>query len=278
MYAPRESSSHPLSDPHLVRHVSAVRFLKFSPFLGAALLLYAGAADAAPRAIGGGTTATRSRAVGRPHDGHLEHAMRITSDRALTFKYGSPDEERWGTEELVGMVQRAASRVRRVHPGSVMSVGDLSRREGGRMRPHLSHRNGRDVDLGFYLRRGDEPARAQRFIRIRRSGTGGSYTFDDARNWALVTAMLTDERAEVEAILVAEHLERRLLAEARRQRTPGFLYERARLLMYQPRRGGKHDDHFHVRIRCPADDVPTCVDTAALSETPVRSIARRSPI
>lgn len=204
--------------------------------------------------------------------------MRITRDRALTFKYGSPEAERWGTEELVGMVQRAAERVRRVHPRSVMSVGDLSRREGGRMRPHLSHRNGRDVDLGFYLRRGEAPARADRFVRIRRSGTGNGYTFDDARNWALVTAMLTDERAEVEAILVAEHLERRLLAEARRQGAPDFLYQRARLVMYQPRRGGKHDDHFHVRIRCPADDLPTCIDTAVLDDTPIRSIAQRSPI
>lgn len=183
--------------------------------------------------------------------------MRITADRHLYFKYGSAAGERWGTEELVGLIQRSAASVR----GAKLTVGDLSNREGGRMRPHIAHRNGRDVDLGFYLTRGDTPVQARRFIRARADGTAGRYWFDDARNWQLVESMLTDPNAEVEAILVAAHLERRLLAEARRTRAPRWLYERARLVMYQPRVGGRHDDHFHVRIHCPADDRPACIDT-----------------
>ena len=239
-------------------HVPTVRSVLLVFLLGVSGFFLASAVGATPRAAeSGGHRTTRSRAVGSPTDGHLEQGMRITSDRHLYFKYGSAADERWGTEELVGLIQRSAARV----AGAKLTVGDLSEREGGRMRPHLAHRNGRDVDLGFYLSRGASPVEAQRFIRVRADGSAGRYRFDDARNWQLVESMLTDSTAEVEAILVATHLERRLLAEARRQRSPRWVYERARLVMYQPRVGGRHDDHFHVRIHCPADDRPACIDT-----------------
>ena len=235
-----------------------MRSLPLVFLLGACGFLLAGAAGAAPRAAGGSSArGTPSRAIGSPSDGRLENALRITTDRHLYFKYGSAADERWGTEELVGLIQRSAARVR----DAKLTVGDLSNREGGRMRPHLAHRNGRDVDLGFYFTRGQTPVEARRFVRVRADGTAYRYRFDDARNWQLVESMLTDSNAEVEAILVATHIERRLLAEARRQRAPRWLYDRARLVMYQPRVGGRHDDHFHVRIHCPEDDRPECIDT-----------------
>ena len=41
------------------------------------------------------------------------------------------------------------------HPGTKrLPVGDLSRRRGGFFPPHVSHQNGRDADIGFYLRKG----------------------------------------------------------------------------------------------------------------------------
>ena len=162
---------------------------------------------------------SRSRAIGSATDGRLENAMFMRETRDLYFKHGSPEDERWGTEELVGMLRRSAEAVSRRLPGARLTVGDLSREHGGPMRPHLSHANGRDVDLGFYLTDRDGEAKsARRFVRVRHNGRGfGGTRFDDRRNWKLVESMLSDSRAEVEAILVASHLERRLLAEARRQ-------------------------------------------------------------
>ncbi|MCB9621824.1 MAG: penicillin-insensitive murein endopeptidase [Sandaracinus sp.] len=60
----------------------------------------------------------------------------------------------YGTAELVALIAWAAERVAEEHEGAVLSVGDLSRERGGRLRPHRSHRVGRDADLGFYLRDG----------------------------------------------------------------------------------------------------------------------------
>jgi len=231
--------------------------------LAALLLVGSGVAGATTRgAEDERMQQSRSRAIGSATDGRLEHGMFMRETRDLYFKYGSPEEERWGTEELVGMLRRSAGAVARQLPGAQLTVGDLSREHGGPMRPHLSHANGRDVDVGFYLTDGDgEAKRARRFVRVRRNGRGfGGTRFDDRRNWKLVESMLSDSRAQVEAILVASHLERRLLAEARRQGASRWLYERARLVMYQPRVGGRHDDHFHVRIHCPPDDEPACED------------------
>lgn len=210
---------------------------------------------------------TASLALGRPADGSLQNAVQLSETRWLHFKHGSPSHERWGTEELVSLVRNVAERVARQLPGATLPVGDLSHERGGPMRPHRSHRNGRDVDLAFYFTDPDGRAvRTTRLVRVRSNGTarsaGRALRFDDARNWKLVEGLLTAPHAEIESILVASHVERRLLAEARRQRASTYLYQRARLVMYQPRRGGRHDDHFHVRIHCPNDDRPQCVDGA----------------
>ena len=35
-----------------------------------------------------------------------------------------------------------------------LPVGDVSYRGGGRMRPHRSHKDGRDIDAGYYFKDG----------------------------------------------------------------------------------------------------------------------------
>ncbi len=240
--------------------VRVVRRLPALSILLALLLVSGGVAGAASREPPR-PRRTRSVAVGSPSDGRLEHGVRLGPTAHLHFKHASPVSQRWGTEELVSLIRSVARRVADALPGASLPVGDLSRRDGGPMQPHLSHRNGRDVDLAFYLAddRG-RPARSMRLVRVRHDGTARHLRFDDRRNWKLVESLLTDPSAQVEAILVAAHVERRLLAEARRRGAPPYLYERARLVMYQPRRGGRHDDHFHVRIHCPSDDRPRCLD------------------
>lgn len=56
----------------------------------------------------------------------------------------------FGTDELVRLVRRTASRVQRVHRRSQLGVADLSPRGGGPTPEHGSHRSGRDVDLIYY--------------------------------------------------------------------------------------------------------------------------------
>lgn len=240
--------------------MKTLRFLSLS----IALALVGGGLAAATETAAGLRAPTPSKSVGSPNDGKLVSARYMRDDSAaFHFKWGSPWYERYGTEELVGMVRRAASDVRRETGAGSLAIGDLSRKRGGRIGSHSSHRSGRDVDLGFYYtrRRTGEPVRVSRFYDVRRDGTAGNtLQLDDERNWKLIEAMVTDPQARVKWILVAEHVERRLLAEARRQGASRAVYERARYVMFQPRSGGIHDDHFHVRIDCPADDRPYCTE------------------
>lgn len=175
---------------------------------------------------------------------------------------------RYGTEELVGLIARAAARVAAEHPGGLLGVADLSAENGGAIAGHRSHQSGRDADLVFYaLDPAGKPfSPDQHMAYYTRSGMGRwarapSFTrdiaeryFDLARNWALVRAMLTDAEADVEHIFVSARVRRWLLGYARQIGEPEELVNRAARVLRHPRGVDGHNDHMHVRVRCSADD------------------------
>jgi penicillin-insensitive murein endopeptidase len=166
----------------------------------------------------------------------------------------------FGTRALVGMLERAAARVARRYPGSVLWAGDLSLAGGGPFAPHASHQNGRDVDLAFYVshldgRPGDGPAMRP----VASDGRVGGLVFDVARNWALVEAFLEDPEAEVQWIFVAAHLRDLLLDEARAEGSPHLA--KAERILAEPRDSSPHADHFHIRIYCGLEErLEGCLD------------------
>jgi penicillin-insensitive murein endopeptidase len=157
--------------------------------------------------------------------------------------------------------------VARRFPDAVLSVGDLSRREGGELERHHSHKSGRDADLGFYLRSpADKPLLPERFVTFSARGQPTDLpgaVFDDARNWALVEALIDDREARVSHIFVARHIRARLLRYAELHGVASELRQRAAEVMIQPSQAA-HDDHFHVRIGCPPDQGRKCVEFAVL--------------
>lgn len=267
-FDPTESAIHP-------SFWSPVRWQsRFAALIAVGLVVVAGAASAdvgvAVRSLIRRQIAalpaqpTASVAIGLPSRGRLQAAVQMRESETVRFKSGSLATERWGTEELVSLVQGAASHVSRVLPGGRLTVGDLSRQRGGRMRPHRSHRNGRDVDIVFYaIDAQGNPVEPNTFVQYRPDGSAyGSdgWRFDDARNWELIASLITDARVHVQYIFVSRGIRARLLAEASNRSAPPELVERAARLLYQPRRGGAHRDHYHLRIYCPPDDRPSCVD------------------
>jgi len=167
---------------------------------------------------------------------------------------------RYGSDELVGAIARAAAKVRAAHPGAVLGVADLSPTRGSARPFHRSHQGGRDADLLFYTldARGRPAPPPDAMIRFGADGrpVAGAVQrrFDDARNWALVEALLTDPWVRVQWIFVARPLARRLLAYARRVGRPAWIVAYAAAVLHQPRGSPPHDDHFHVRIYCPRND------------------------
>ncbi|MBX3276229.1 MAG: penicillin-insensitive murein endopeptidase [Sandaracinaceae bacterium] len=205
-----------------------------------------------------------STSHGVPDRGRLSSAVPLEPTPHL-FVRQSRGAAQFGTAELVGLIQRAAAAVAQAHPGPRLVAGDLSRARGGRAPPHRSHQSGRDADLGLYvLDASGQPATLDRFVSLRRDGcgeaAGARYCFDVERSWALVAAMVSDPIARVQYVLIAPDLRRRLLAEGERRRAPAELLARVALVT-EPHAGShSHRSHFHVRIYCPPDDRPGCID------------------
>ncbi|MGK4003115.1 penicillin-insensitive murein endopeptidase [Sorangium sp. So ce1036] len=206
--------------------------------------------------------------VGHPNDGRLEGGVRLDTSRKeirVVPAYARADV-RWGLPALVGMVERAARGVARRYPGAVLEVGDLSRKGGGDVHRHGSHESGRDVDLGFYaLDARGKQVHAPTFLRFNArlaSTSRPGVRFDLPRNWLLVQHLLTDPRAHVSHIFIADPLRHALITYAKRIGVSRALIVRAQLAMMQPTGGEPHDDHMHVRISCPRATRGRCIELA----------------
>lgn len=204
------------------------------------------------------------KSVGSPTEGHLVGGARLADAPHLRVVpvYANGDV-RWGVEPLVGMIDRAARSVRKQFPDAVLSVGHLSKPGGGELDRHASHESGRDADVGFYIKNQiGKPIYEDHFVAFTGDGAAPSWPgarFDDARNWALVAALVGDGQARVTHIFVATPLRARLLAHAEKIGAPQNLRVRAAEVMAQPKGSLPHDDHFHVRIACPSG-MDKCVE------------------
>jgi penicillin-insensitive murein endopeptidase len=245
--------------------------------IGLALLCVAGAASATPAGGRGGQRwpqarelPRHSRSIGLPWEGRLERAVRVRQSPYIDYVDEYIDDGHfWGTWELVQLVERAAWYVHRRLPGARLSVGDLSKRRGGPIAGHHSHEAGRDVDLAFYMRGpGGTVHEPKTFVGFGRRGRGlapnGHLRFDDARNWVLISKLVTDGDARVQYIFVSDAIEARLLRYARARGAPRRVVRRARKVMVEPSHGHPHRNHFHVRIYCSPGDRPACKDEGPL--------------
>jgi penicillin-insensitive murein endopeptidase len=224
---------------------------------------------------------SRSVSCGSANKGSLSRAAALPI-RGWAHRIPRPWSRRgrrYGSTQLVRMLRRAAARVARRYPGSILGVADMSSRRGGATGGHRSHQSGRDVDLLYYAidRRGrmvrhdhfmpiyDSYGRATSARRPTASKRIPERFFDLARNWALVKAMLNDPDAEVQYIFVAQRIEKWLLAYARATGERRALISQAARVMMKPTHDAGHDDHMHVRVRCSDRDVSLgrCSDSNA---------------
>jgi penicillin-insensitive murein endopeptidase len=222
-----------------------------------------------------------SASLGTHSDGALRNPAELPLDGD---GYSVPSAWRarhsnYGTDELVGLLVRAARAVDRELPGGTAAVGDLSRRGGGASVEHKSHQNGRDVDVFFYaVDHAGRPVRpGEAMVRFATDGRAArwsparglrppphpvpAYRFDTRRNWAFIRALLTDPDAEVEWIFIQRALGAALIREAAAAGEDPALLARAAFIMHEPSDAEAHDDHMHVRLYCdPADRTVGCVD------------------
>lgn len=181
-------------------------------------------------------------AAGRPNRGFLYNGVPLIND-GVRFQLEEP-ENSFGTAETVAGLIAAVDEVHRLFPNTrPLSVGHISRAGGGWLRPHKSHQNGRDVDIGFYY--SDD----SRWYRVATPDN-----LDVARTWALVSAM--ERSAGLEYVFVDRTLHETLRHHAESIGEPrefieymfdGPMPERGPIIRHA--RG--HLTHLHVRFASP---------------------------
>lgn len=185
-----------------------------------------------------------SLSIGEPNRGRLANGLALTTDSTMLVR----SDENFGTRETVELVRKAVARVHEQFPeGHRIVVGDLSKEHGGRIRPHRSHQNGRDIDLGYYLL-GEAPPNM--FVPVTPKN------FDLERNWALIEALI--EGGGVQYVFIDRRVQKLLrdyaetvkkVPEARLARIFEFPRRGSLSTLVRHRRG--HKNHLHVRFHSP---------------------------
>jgi penicillin-insensitive murein endopeptidase len=201
-------------------------------------------------------------AIGTASSGVLAGGAELPRDsKGLRWLRG--DDRHWGLPRFTGAIARAAEKVTRARPGSVLYAGDLSTRHGGGpLAPHFSHRSGVDADLLFYVTTLDgAPVESPGFVHFGADGIARDEThhrwlrFDVERQWLLVRALVEDPDARVQWIFVSDVVHAMLLEWAIARGDSIETIRRADQVMLEPHPGGVHDDHVHVRTACSAEEV-----------------------
>jgi penicillin-insensitive murein endopeptidase len=203
-------------------------------------------------------------AVGTPGHGVLSTGTELPME-GPGFRWLRPAGHHYGVPRLVNAVTTAAAWVERERPGGApLMVGDLSKRFGGQIAGHRTHRTGRDVDLLFYTESPTgESVKSPGFLRFGADGLaflppdGGGPRFvrlDVPREWLLIKTLLSMPEANVQWMFISAPLEA-ILTEYARARGEDFdLIWRAETVMLQPVDSLPHDDHLHLRTACTPDE------------------------
>ena len=173
----------------------------------------------------------------------------------------------WGTVGTIRIIQHVYREFMTRYPDSPPGyIGDLSRRNGGYLPPHVSHQKGTDVDVSYYKKnnkrtRGLEVVTAQ--------------TIDIEKTWELIrlflntghtTAIFMDHKLQG---VLHEHLVKLGYGEKMLKKTlqyPRPIAKRRGIIRHSP----GHHHHLHIRFDCVK---PTDPCTIATTER----IAARTP-
>jgi penicillin-insensitive murein endopeptidase len=194
----------------------------------------------APRAVGSYAAGCVQGAVSLPAEGPGFQTMRRSRHRF----FGHPVLIRYLEELGAAAAQQGLG---------VLSIGDLGQARGGPMpNGHRSHQNGLDADVWFWLPRGRMVLRVAERDTIEAPAmlTPDGRSLDE-RQWSYRQADVL--RLAVGFDVVARIFVNPVIKKALCEQFPGAPW----LQKLRPWWG--HDDHFHVRLRCPAGET-ACQD------------------
>ncbi len=181
-----------------------------------------------------------SMSFGTATRGGLLNGVRLSEDPHWTL---IDPLNTWGTTETVEYLTAAVATVFEEYPDShALFIGDISRKRGGYIKPHISHQSGKDVDISyFYAKNPEWYARAS------------AYNLDRARTWAFIRALLV--QTDVHLIFIDRRVQRLLrsyaeaIGEDRDWLDSLFIGAPGQpsIIRHEP----GHDTHMHVRFYSP---------------------------
>jgi hypothetical protein len=192
-----------------------------------------------------------SRSVGAPNRGRLENGVPFLEGKYWQLRSYRPRS--FATRNVVVHLATALERWGATYPNAApVKLGEFSKRGGGRLKPHSSHRTGRDVDVGYVVH---DPGDGMRFRRATKQ------SLDAEATWGLVHSLVVS--GDIEYIFMNGYVQRMLLPFARRDLPPEELPRWFSVAARDHRTQSKaivkawrgHDDHMHVRFGCTPIDV-----------------------
>jgi LysM repeat protein len=194
------------------------------------------------------------QSVGSANGGKLVNGTKLPNGRAY---YIRREHRAYGANHTIFHIRRVADRVRRrfkkIHR---LAIGDISDKDGGKITMHSSHQSGRDVDLGFYFNK--KPKKyPKEFVVATAKNIHAKAT------WTMLKALAdtADSPHGVERMFISYSTQKLLYQQAvkagvkERDLARVFQYPHGEsanrgLIRHEP----GHDEHVHVRFKCPAND------------------------
>lgn len=192
-----------------------------------------------------------SRSVGRPGYGRISSSRPLPQNPKL-YSIRSPAHAH-ATSHTIMQLQTAIANFRASTGFSrELLILDISRKNGGRLRPHRSHRSGRDVDIRLPL----APGVPEGTVPIH------AYEVDWDMTWALINSLI--ETDEIVYIFLSRSRQRYLHAAAERAGVAAedlvkHIQYPGTARLQTVRHAAGHEKHIHVRFKC-APDSERCRD------------------
>lgn len=184
---------------------------------------------------------------GHPNWGRLQGGIQVPESSLYTLR---TPKHAYGSSHTLRVLQHsiAAFRHETGYPGEVL-VCSLSKRRGGKFRPHKSHQSGRDIDISLVP-----------YPNFPQGEKASGGRVDWAATWALMRQFI--ETGQITYIFLSYHLQPRLYEAAKAM---GATDEELEAYIQWPHGRGRtnalirhskgHDAHFHVRIKCSPDEL-----------------------
>lgn len=192
-----------------------------------------------------------ARVIGRYAAACIAGAVRLPLEGPGFQAVDLARNRHWGHPDLIDYLVELGRRAKEAGLGTLL-IGDMAQPRGGPMDyGHVSHQSGLDVDIWYRLDLPELP-------RDQRDGLE-EIKFVDHERGEVDAELWTDHHAELVRLAASDPRVSRVFVDAAIKRDLCDREWSDRSWLRKVRPYPRHDDHLHVRLRCP-EDSPDCID------------------